>query len=218
MTQGIAFFDFDDTLAQGDSILPFLLYCIKRGIAPRHQLLKAGCAFLFWKLRPTKASQAKSVTLSFLRGHTEDEMSDVARAFFHDEYLPRFYQDGLTELWTLRSQGMKLVVVSASPDVYMRILPEFMPIDAVLATHCEVGADGRYTGRVEENCKGTEKVRRIEAYLRENGVTLDMKCSSAYGDSPSDAEMMTLVNRAVLVNPKRALVQKRPDGIIVHWQ
>ena len=26
MTQGIAFFDFDDTLARGDSILPFLLY------------------------------------------------------------------------------------------------------------------------------------------------------------------------------------------------
>ena len=29
MTQGIAFFDFDDTLAHGDSILPFLLYCIR---------------------------------------------------------------------------------------------------------------------------------------------------------------------------------------------
>lgn len=30
MTQGIAFFDFDDTLARGDSILPFLLYCIRK--------------------------------------------------------------------------------------------------------------------------------------------------------------------------------------------
>ena len=34
MTQGIAFFDFDDTLARGDSILPFLLYCIRKRIAP----------------------------------------------------------------------------------------------------------------------------------------------------------------------------------------
>ena len=32
MTQGIAFFDFDDTLARGDSILPFLLYCIRKRI------------------------------------------------------------------------------------------------------------------------------------------------------------------------------------------
>ena len=29
-----AFFDFDDTIAKGDSIFPYLLYCIKRGIAP----------------------------------------------------------------------------------------------------------------------------------------------------------------------------------------
>ena len=41
MTQGIAFFDFDDTLARGDSILPFLLYCIRKRIAPRRQLVKA---------------------------------------------------------------------------------------------------------------------------------------------------------------------------------
>lgn len=41
MTQGIAFFDFDDTLARGDSILPFLLYCIRKRISPRRQLVKA---------------------------------------------------------------------------------------------------------------------------------------------------------------------------------
>lgn len=217
MTQGIAFFDFDDTLARGDSILPFLLYCIRKRISPRRQLIKAAGSFLYWKLRPSRASRAKSATLSFLKGRSADEMLDVARAFFRDEYLPRFYQDGLTELWSLRSQGMKLVVVSASPDVYMRALPEFMPIDAVLSTRCEVGGDGRYTGQVGENCKGEEKVRRIKQYLKENGFVLDMKCSSAYGDSPSDADMMALVNRAVLVNPKKALLRRRPDGIVVHW-
>ena len=140
MTQGIAFFDFDDTLARGDSILPFLLYCIRRGIAPRRQLVKAAGAFLYWKLRPSR-----------------------------------------------------------------------------LSTRCEVGGDGRYTGQVGENCKGEEKVRRIKQYLKENGFVLDMKCSSAYGDSPSDADMMALVNRAVLVNPKKALLRRRPDGIVVHW-
>ena len=82
---------------------------------------------------------------------------------------------------------------------------------------CEVGGDGRYTGQVGENCKGEEKVRRIKQYLKENGFVLDMKCSSAYGDSPSDADMMALVNRAVLVNPKKALLRRRPDGIVVHW-
>ena len=95
MTQGIAFFDFDDTLARGDSILPFLLYCIRKRISPRRQLVKAVGAFLYWKLRPSRASRAKSATLSFLKGRSADKMLDVARAFFRDEYLPR--HDGAGE-------------------------------------------------------------------------------------------------------------------------
>lgn len=218
MTQGIAFFDFDDTLCPGDSILPYLLYCIRRGAAPRRQLVKAALAFLRWKLQPGAASQAKAVTLSFLRGKKESDMLELSRAFFRDEYAKRFYQQGLTEIWSLRSQGMKVVVVSASPDVYMQVLPEFMPIDAVLSTVCETDAEGVYTGRVGANCKGEEKVRRITAYLKENGFVLDMKCSSAYGDSSSDADMMSLVNRAVLVNPKKGLLRRRPDALVVHWE
>lgn len=218
MTQGIAFFDFDDTLAKGDSILPYLLYCIRKGKAPRTQLLKAAAAFLYWKLRPSVASHAKSVTLSFLRGCKEDDILELSRQFFRDEYAKRFFQDGLTEIWALRSQGMKIVIVSASPDVYMKVLPEFMPVDAVLSTHCEFDKNGCFTGKVGNNCKGEEKVRRIEQFLQENDWVLDMKCSSAYGDSPSDADMMTLVNRAVLVNPKKKLLRRRPDAVTVHWQ
>ena len=48
-----AFFDFDDTLAKGDSIFPFLLYCIKRGYAPKIQLFKAAAGFLRWKIQPS---------------------------------------------------------------------------------------------------------------------------------------------------------------------
>ncbi len=218
MTQGVALFDFDDTIASGDSILPFLKHCIKKGVAPKRQMLKAAAAFICWKLRPSKISQAKSWTLSFLKGRTVDEMADLSRAFFREEYLTHIYEDARNELWALRSQGMKIVIVSASPDVYMQVLPEFIPVDAVLATCCETDGHGRYTGKVGVNCKGAEKVRRIEKYLKASGFVLDMKCSAAYGDSPSDADMMSLVNRAVLVNPKKKLLQRRPDGIVVHWQ
>ena len=64
MTQGIAFFDFDDTLARGDSILPFLLYCIRKRISPRRQLIKAAGAFLYWKLRPSRRQAGKAASSS----------------------------------------------------------------------------------------------------------------------------------------------------------
>ena len=130
----LALFDFDDTLARGDSILPYLLYCVRRGAAPKRQLLRAVCGYLRFLIQPSDASCAKEWTLSFIRGKTVEDMDALAREFFRDVYIRHFFQEGIQELWRLREEGYRILVVSASADVYMRVLPEFLPLDAVLAT------------------------------------------------------------------------------------
>lgn len=212
-----AFFDFDDTLAKGDSIFPYLLYCIRRGYAPRWQLLKAAAGFLRWKIQPSSGRAVKEWTLSFIKGHTVAEMDDLARDFFRDVQQKRFFADAAPELFRLRQQGMKLVVVSASSDLYMRVLPEFLPVDAVISTVCET-ADGCYTGKIGKNCKGEEKVRRIEAWLAENAMSIRKEASAGFGDSPSDAPMLLLTAAPHLVNPKRKLRQLIPNGELLHWK
>lgn len=213
----IAFFDFDDTLAKGDSILPYLLFCIRKGLAPKSQILKAAAGFIGWKLRPSTGRAAKEKTLRYITGRTVAEMDEIARAFFREEQQKRFYQEGVRELERLRSEGVMTVVVSASSDVYMRVLPEFLPVDAVLSTTCEV-KQGRYTGKVGKNCKGEEKVRRIGLWLESQRRSVDPDASSGYGDSPSDAFMMRLTASPVLVNPKRKLIRRVPEGRIVRWR
>ena len=74
----LALFDFDDTLARGDSILPYLLYCVRRGAAPKRQLLRAVCGYLRFLIQPSDASCAKEWTLSFIRGKTVEEMDALA--------------------------------------------------------------------------------------------------------------------------------------------
>ena len=212
-----AFFDFDDTLAKGDSIFPYLLYCIKRGLAPRHQLFKAAAGFLRWKLQPSSGRAVKEMSLSYIKGHTVEEMNGVARDFFRDVQQKHFFEVAVPELFRLREQGVRIVVVSASSDVYMRVLPEFLPVDAVISTVCET-ADGRYTGKFGKNCKGEEKVRRIQAWLDEQGLSIDKEHSSGYGDSPSDAPMLLLTGSPVLVNPKRKLRKALPEGRVVRWK
>ncbi len=212
-----AFFDFDDTLAKGDSIFPFLLYSIRRGYAPRWQIFKATAGFLRWKLQPSSGRAVKEWTLSFIKGRTVAEMDDLARDFFRDVQQKHFFADAAPELFRLREKGMKLVVVSASSDLYMRVLPEFLPVDAVISTVCET-ADGRYTGKIGKNCKGEEKVRRINAWLTVNGLSIRKEDSAGFGDSPSDAPMLLLTAAPHLVNPKRKLRQLIPDGIILRWK
>ncbi len=212
-----AFFDFDDTLSRGDSIFPFLLYCIRRGLAPRRQLFKAAAGFLRWKVQPSCGRAVKEMTLSFIKGRSVEEMDAVSRDYFRDVQQKFFFEDAAPELFRLREQGRKIVVVSASSDLYMRILPEFLPVDAVISTVCEV-KDGIYTGRIGKNCKGEEKVRRISEWLAEQDLSIDRENSAGYGDSPSDAPMLLLTAHPTLVNPKRKLIRNVPHGRIVLWR
>ncbi len=212
-----AFLDFDDTLARGDSILPYLLFCIRCGLAPKRQLFRAAIGFLRWKLNPNCASASKETSLSFIAGKTVEEMDEVARAFFREDHAKRCFAEGVRELERLRESGVTPVIVSASADVYMRVLPEFLPVEAVLSTVCEV-KEGRYTGHVGENCKGDEKPRRIAEWLAARGLSVDREASSGYGDSPSDAPMLLMTASPTLVNPKKKLIARVPNGRIVRWQ
>ena len=212
-----AFFDFDDTLAKGDSIFPFLLYAIKRGYAPKWQLFKAAAGFLRWKIQPSSGRKVKEWSMSFIKGHTVEEMDELSRDFFREVQSRYFFEDAAPELFSLREKGVRIVVVSASSDLYMKVLPEFLPIDAVISTVCEV-TDGKYTGNMGKNCKGDEKVRRIQAWLVQEGLSIDKERSAGYGDSPSDAPMLLLTAAPTLVNPKKGLIRNIPGGRIVRWQ
>ena len=74
-----------------------------------------------------------------------------------------------------------------------------------------------YTGKIGKNCKGEEKVRRIQRWCEEQGLSIDKEHSAGYGDSPSDAPMLLLTASPNLVNPKRGLIKRIPDGKIHRW-
>ena len=213
-----ALFDFDKTLCRGDSVLPYLLYCVRKGHAPVVQVFRAVAGYVKQRIKPSMVTVAKMEALSFIAGRTQEEMDEIARGFFREVQQKRFFKDGLAELQRLRKEGKKILVVSASASVYMRVLPEFMPVDAVLATVCAVDADGRYNGLIGENCKGLQKPLRIAEYLAANHMTLDYETSCAYGDSDSDAPMLSLTANPVLVNPARGLVKELPQARQVTWR
>ena len=117
-----AFFDFDDTLAKGDSIFPFLLYAIRRGYAPKWQLFKAAAGFLRWKIQPSSGGAVKEWTLSFIKGRTVVEMDELARDFFRDVQQKAFFEDAAPELFRLREAVLTIdqdafIVISQVSEV-----------------------------------------------------------------------------------------------------
>lgn len=214
----LALFDFDDTLCKGDSIVPYLIYCIMCGLAPKEQVWKAFRAYRVQRKHPELASESKSSTLSFIKGRTPEEMDQVARSFFRQVLTPRFLAQGQEEIQRLKNEGYRVLVVSASAEVYMRVLPEFMPIDGVISTRCELDKQGRYSGIVSENCKGDVKPRMLAHYCNINDIQMDAAASRAYGDSPSDAALLRLVGHPVCVGKAAKLRKLVPGAEHVLWR
>ena len=74
MNVRFAFFDFDNTLSRGDSVVPFLLYAVRHGYAPPSQLLRAVRGYLHQLRHPEQVSYSKSIALSFIKGRRREEL------------------------------------------------------------------------------------------------------------------------------------------------
>lgn len=207
--QGFALFDFDGTMIRGDSILLCIRYAIKTGFASPACLPGIGFAFLAYALRRKSDTQAKERALRFLTGRTAQEVRAFSEAFCKEVLLPRIFPKALEELESARANGLKILMVSASPDFYLMPLKELLNLEGIIATRADVTAEGRYTGRITGfNCRGMEKALRIAEYLAAAGYELDTQASWAYGDSGHDWPMMSLVKYPVAVNAKKTLLRR----------
>jgi phosphatidylglycerophosphatase C len=98
-------------------------------------------------------------------------------------------------------RGHGVVVVSASPSIYLEPLAERLGFDAVLATRLEVDGSGRITGRMlGGNCRGPEKVARLEGWLAGRAPRV-----YAYGNSSGDRELLARADVGVMVRPRTTL-------------
>jgi phosphatidylglycerophosphatase C len=181
----IAAFDFDGTITKGDSLKAFVRYTVgatrylRAGliVTPRMLGMTAG-----WCDRG--AAKAAFLRLA-LDGLCADALERAAREFCAQR-LPAMIRPEMMERVRLhQARGHEVVLVSASPSLYLRIWASAMNIDTVLSTELEIDARG-FTGCfVGVNCWGPEKMRRLRAWWGDDRPAKLF----AYGDSRGDKEM-----------------------------
>jgi phosphatidylglycerophosphatase C len=205
----VAAFDFDGTLVRGDSLLPFLLLACGAPSTARALAVQVG---------PTLASLARSghpdrdltkarILARLLAGRRQEDLLPLAEAY-GARLAGRLRPAMRARLEHHRAAGHILVIVSASPELYVTPAGRRLGVDAVLATRLAVGLDGRLTGRIEgANCRGEEKTARLRAWLGcEPGVL------HAYGDSAGDAHLLAMADTPCWVGHRAALASRRPGA------
>ena len=194
-------FDVDGTLTRRDCVVPFLWRLgaarLVLGLARRLPSVIAAV------VRRDRDRLKAVATATAFRGRSVAAVERVAAGFGVE--IERWLRDDTSaRLSWHRQQGHTVVLVSASYEVYLDILGRKLGVDAVLATR--VASDGAtYTGAlVGDNCRGPEKLRRLDEWLDEwllgrdgvdggrRGVVL-----WAYGDSAGDRELLDAADHPV---------------------
>lgn len=206
MSDAFALFDLDRTVVRGDSIALLWRYAVH--MHPRlagHFARRMLPALLISATKRGDLKPIKDALMSLF-----SIMGEKGLHHFTTKVLPHhFFAEALEEMERLRAEGVRILVVSASPEAYIQYLTEVLPVEAVLGTR----TDEKYR-MIGANNRGEEKVRRIREYLKHTESTLDPERSFAYSDSyRADRPMLEMVAHPYLINDTR----KRPGYENLSW-
>lgn len=189
----VAAFDFDETLTKRDSVVPFLRRFTTTSRFAASLLPHAPRLLPLAARRDRDRLRALATQIVFT-GRSVTEVDAAARSWGVQIAESGLRADTVARLQWHLEQGHRVAIVSASYEQYVRVVADVLGGDAhaveVLATRLHI-ADGVCTGRLHgSNCRGPEKVRRLEAWLSDRGWTRDDVVVHAYGDSTGDREML----------------------------
>jgi HAD superfamily hydrolase (TIGR01490 family) len=197
VTRTVAAFDFDGTLTDRDTLLPFLASVVGW---PR---VATALGMHAHRLARNRDVAKELVLARLLAGLPDEEVREAGRVYAR---RVRVRPEMRARLLWHRQEGHDIVIASASLDVYLGEVARSLDVEHVLCTTLEVGADARCTGRlVGGNCRGPEKATRLRAHL---GDETDGEIVLwAYGDSRGDLEMLAMADHPIRV--KRGRLPRR---------
>ena len=198
---GVALFDLDGTLLAWDTQVLFCGFVMRREGWRRVLLLPF---FLLLPLAPLLGTAGmKRVFLAYLWRMERERLDELARGFVAGWFPGRCFPELLDEIARERAAGRRLILASASPQLWVEEVGEVLGFDDFFGTTVEFGTRAPFFPDLE-NHKGSAKVERLRrvGLAPEEGKIPD---SHGYTDSCADLPMLEICERATVVNPGRKL-------------
>jgi phosphatidylglycerophosphatase C len=211
----LAVFDLDGTITRRDTLGPFLWgflwrrpWRLLRGLL----VLPAAARFVFNRDR---GALKGAVIHGLLGGARRRSLARWAERYVAELLSDGLYAEALTAIAMHRTRADRLLLMSASTDLYVPLIGRALGFNEIICTEVRWRADGRLDGRLASaNCRGEEKRRCLAALIARDAPGRVY----AYGDSRADLAHMQLVQEAYLVNASPRLAGRlAPQVQAIHW-
>ncbi len=198
-----AFFDVDNTLVHGSSLVRFA-----RGLAARKyftygdlgRFAYAQAKFqLLGRENSDDVAEGKRKALAFIEGRSTAELMALGEEIY-DQIIADKIWPGTRALTQMHlDAGQQVWLVTATPYELAATIAKRLGLTGALGTVAE-SVDGVFTGRlVGDILHGAGKAHAVRALAIREG--LNLKRCTAYSDSFNDVPMLSLVGTAVAINP-----------------
>jgi HAD superfamily hydrolase (TIGR01490 family) len=199
----LTLFDLDHTLLSGDSDVLWCEFLMARGVLDRASFEPRNADLARrYQAGTVGVQEFCDFYVATLGGRTAAEWDPLRRDFLAEQVVPRLPAAAHDLVRRHQAAGDLVVLTTATNRYLTELTAHALGIEHLLATECEVDADGRYTGRTcgLPNMRAG-KVQRLHDWLAGRGATLAQFASTAYSDSQNDLPLLQAVDRAVAVDP-----------------
>ncbi|WKD59909.1 HAD family hydrolase [Corynebacterium caspium] len=205
-----AFFDVDNTLIQGSSLVAFFFGLARRDYFSVREILPVAWKQIKYRLTGSEnkedVAEGREQALSFIKGRSEAELVALCEEIVEEKMQYRAFAGTRALAEAHLKAGQEVWLVSATPVQLADVLARNFGFTGALGTVAEV-KDGYFTGRlVGDILHGPGKKHAVEALARHQ--QLDLARCTAYSDSINDMPMLTMVGNPVAVNPDRHLAKE----------
>lgn len=187
----VAAFDFDGTITDRDTLLPFLVSEFGWPRVAAGLLKNISSLFGFVIGLTTRQDVKEALLATFFHHMPIEEFARKAHRYSR-EVLPQYVkQASLDRLQWHLDQGHHCVLISASIDTYLEPWAKKQGFHDLICSRLEVTEAGLVSGKLKgKNCWGAEKVRRLEEHLGPKEAYI----LYAYGDSDGDKPLLSIAD------------------------
>lgn len=202
----IAIYDVDYTIISNNSLSSFMFFVLKKYpqkilFFPIFMILT-----LLWLPRVIRTKKLKEYFLVIINKMKKEKVDSLCKEFFERKIVPFIKEGAIENIESNRKDGYKIVIATASFEIYIKFLSEYLNADHYVGTKIRFLKDN-ITNKIKgKNCKGKEKISRILKIIPEE--TIKKENSISFTDSKADMPFLNLSSRLFKLTRKKWKIKK----------